>query len=148
MTATATRQRREEANEIIAIRPLRFEAADAALDEMRRRIIATRFPEKEPLADPSQGVQFAFIQALARLGDRLRLADVRDAPERSSPVHHRDQRDPARMVRAWVELMKRLGYSRFAAQGGDWGAFVTSAMAQQAPQVDRHPCEPPRFRAL
>jgi pimeloyl-ACP methyl ester carboxylesterase len=41
--------------------------------------------------------------------------------------------DPARMARAWVELMKRLGYSRFAAQGGDWGAFVTNVMAQQAP---------------
>ena len=41
--------------------------------------------------------------------------------------------DPARMARAWVELMKRLGYSRFAAQGGDWGGFVTNAMALQAP---------------
>src|SRR5256886_12698573 len=41
--------------------------------------------------------------------------------------------DPARMAPAWVELMKRLGYSRFVAQGGDWGAFVTNAMAQQAP---------------
>jgi pimeloyl-ACP methyl ester carboxylesterase len=41
--------------------------------------------------------------------------------------------DPARMARAWVELMKRLGYNRFAAQGGDWGAFVTNLMAQQAP---------------
>jgi pimeloyl-ACP methyl ester carboxylesterase len=40
--------------------------------------------------------------------------------------------DPAGMARAWVELMKRLGYSRFAAQGGDWGAFVTNAMAEQA----------------
>jgi len=41
--------------------------------------------------------------------------------------------DPAHMARAWVELMKRLGYSRFAAQGGDWGGFVTNLMAQQAP---------------
>jgi len=41
--------------------------------------------------------------------------------------------DPARMARAWAALMKRLGYSRFTAQGGDWGAFVTNAMAQQAP---------------
>ena len=37
------------------------------------------------------------------------------------------------MARAWTVLMKRLGYSRFAAQGGDWGAFVTNEMAQQAP---------------
>ena len=41
--------------------------------------------------------------------------------------------DPARIARAWVELMKRLGYSRFAAQGGDWGGFVTNLMAQQTP---------------
>src|SRR5437588_8968867 len=41
--------------------------------------------------------------------------------------------DPARMARAWTVLMKRLGYTHFVAQGGDWGAFVTNAMAQQAP---------------
>ena len=40
--------------------------------------------------------------------------------------------DPARMARAWVELMKRVGYNRFAAQGGDWGGLVTNLMAQQA----------------
>jgi pimeloyl-ACP methyl ester carboxylesterase len=40
---------------------------------------------------------------------------------------------PPRMAGAWVELMKRLGYSRFAAQGGDWGAFVTNEIAQLAP---------------
>lgn len=41
--------------------------------------------------------------------------------------------DPARMARAWTVLMKRLGYDRFVAQGGDWGAFVTNELAQQAP---------------
>src|SRR4029434_10911208 len=41
--------------------------------------------------------------------------------------------DPTHMARAWVKLMKRLGYSQFAAQGGDWGAFVTNLMAEQAP---------------
>jgi len=41
--------------------------------------------------------------------------------------------DPAHMARAWVQLMKRLGYNRFVAQGGDWGGFVTNAMAVQAP---------------
>ena len=40
---------------------------------------------------------------------------------------------PARMASAWTVLMKRLGYDRFVAQGGDWGAFVTNALAQQAP---------------
>jgi pimeloyl-ACP methyl ester carboxylesterase len=41
--------------------------------------------------------------------------------------------DPARMARAWVVLMKRLGYTRFVAQGGDWGAMITDVMATQAP---------------
>ena len=45
-----------------AIRPFRFEAPEAELVEMRRRITATRFPEKETVADFSQGVQLAFIQ--------------------------------------------------------------------------------------
>src|SRR4029077_8565555 len=40
--------------------------------------------------------------------------------------------DPERIARAWSELMKRLGYSRWVAQGGDWGAVITSAMARQA----------------
>src|SRR5262249_1814103 len=41
--------------------------------------------------------------------------------------------DPQRIARAWVVLMKRLGYERFAAQGGDWGAMVADVMAAQAP---------------
>ena len=40
---------------------------------------------------------------------------------------------PERMAKAWTALMKRLGYPRFVAQGGDWGAFVTDAIGQQAP---------------
>jgi pimeloyl-ACP methyl ester carboxylesterase len=41
---------------------------------------------------------------------------------------------PERMARAWAELMKRLGYSRYVAQGGDWGAFVVDQMGLQAPE--------------
>jgi len=41
--------------------------------------------------------------------------------------------DPARIARAWAELMKRLGYAQYVAQGGDWGAIVTDVMAAQAP---------------
>jgi pimeloyl-ACP methyl ester carboxylesterase len=41
--------------------------------------------------------------------------------------------DPARIARAWIVLMKRLGYSRFVAQGGDWGAVITDLMGLQAP---------------
>jgi hypothetical protein len=52
------------------------------------------------------------------------------------------------MARAWVELMKRLGYSRFAAQGGDWGAFVTNAMAHRSdcPHGDELPVGRPLAR--
>ena len=49
------------------------------------------------------------------------------------PSPTNDGWEPDKIARAWVALMKRLGYSRFAAQGGDWGAFVTNLMAQQAP---------------
>ena len=64
--ATVSERRTEQTTDKTAIRPFRFEAADAELDEMRRRITATRFPEKETVADFSQGVQRALMQALAR----------------------------------------------------------------------------------
>lgn len=53
-----------------AIRPFRVDVSEEALTELRRRIKATRLPEKETVADFSQGVQLAFIQALARIGRR------------------------------------------------------------------------------
>jgi pimeloyl-ACP methyl ester carboxylesterase len=46
---------------------------------------------------------------------------------------------PERMGRAWAELMERLGYSHYVAQGGDWGAFVVDQMGLQAPPGLRHP---------
>src|SRR5438067_10793658 len=63
---TATPQSNQQEPDKTAIRPFRFEAPEADLIELRRRITATRFPEKETVADPSQGVQLAFIQTLAR----------------------------------------------------------------------------------
>ena len=49
---------------------------------------------------------------------------------------------PERIGRAWDELMKRLGYTRYVAQGGDWGAFVVDQMGVQAPGgIARHPHE-------
>src|SRR3954464_6337157 len=66
MTQSVTAQGNKQAADKTAIRPFRFEAPEADLIELRRRITATRFPEKEPVADPSQGVQLALIQALAR----------------------------------------------------------------------------------
>src|SRR2546421_6322101 len=67
MTQTrATQRGGKQAPDKTAIRPFRFEAPEADLIELRRRITATRFPEKEPVDDPSQGVQLATMQALAR----------------------------------------------------------------------------------
>jgi pimeloyl-ACP methyl ester carboxylesterase len=205
--ATVTERPSERKADKTAIRPFRFEAVDAELDELRRRITATRFPEKETVADFSQGVQLAFIQALARYwatdynwrtveaklnsypnflteidGLDIHFMHIRSNHENAmplivthgwpgspieqlkiidpltNPTAHGGSAsdafhvvipsmpgygfsgkpttpgwDPAHMARAWVLLMKRLGYSRFAAQGGDWGGFVTNAMALQAP---------------
>ncbi len=65
-TATATQAAIEQASDQSAIRPFRVNVPEAELTDLRRRIKATRFPEKETVADFSQGVQLAFIQALAR----------------------------------------------------------------------------------
>jgi pimeloyl-ACP methyl ester carboxylesterase len=189
-----------------AIRPFRVNIPEAELTELRRRIKATRWPERETVTDESQGVQLATIQELARYwatdydwrkveaklnalpqfmteidGLDIHFIHVRSKHENALPLivthgwpgspieqlkiidpltnptaHGAGASDafdvvipsmagygfsgkpttpgwdPARMARAWVELMKRLGYRRFAAQGGDWGAFVTNVMAQQA----------------
>jgi hypothetical protein len=64
--ATVTARRTEQTTDNATIRPFHFEAPEAELIELRRRITATRFPEKEPVADGSHGVQLAVIQALAR----------------------------------------------------------------------------------
>src|SRR5687767_8535576 len=190
-----------------AIRPFRFQASDEALADLRRRIAETRWPEKETVADPSQGVQLAFMQELARYwataydwrqveaklfsypnfltqidGLDIHFMHIRSRHENAlplivthgwpgspieqlkliepltNPTAHGGSAsdafhlvipsmagygfsgkptapgwDPAHMARAWVELMKRLGYNRFAAQGGDWGGFVTNQMALLAP---------------
>ena len=66
-----------------AIRPFTVEIPEAELEDLRARIAATRLPEKETVADDSQGVQLATMQdARALLGDRVRLAQVRGAAER------------------------------------------------------------------
>src|SRR5947209_6415800 len=206
-TSTMPPAARSTEREDNSVRPFRVEIPDEALVDLRRRIAATRLPEKETVADQSQGVQLATIQALtyywateydwrkceARLqalpnfvteidGLDIHFIHVRSQHEDAmplivthgwpgsvveqlkivdpltNPTAHGGSAsdafhvvipsmagygfsgkpttpgwDPARMARAWVELMKRLGYNRFAAQGGDWGGFVTNAMAQQAP---------------
>jgi len=190
-----------------SIRSFEYRASDAELADLRRRVAATRFPEKEPVDDSSQGVQLATIQRLAgywatdydwrkverRLnalpqfmteidGLDIHFVHVRSTHENAlplivthgwpgsvieqlkivdplvNPTAHGGKASDAfhvvipsmagygfsgkptttgwdcvRMARAWAVLMERLGYTRYAAQGGDWGALVTEQMGAQAP---------------
>jgi pimeloyl-ACP methyl ester carboxylesterase len=189
-----------------AIRPFRIDVPEAELTELRRRINATRWPERETVTNESQGVPLATIQELARYwatdydwrkceaklnalpqfmteidGLDIHFIHVRSKNENALPIivthgwpgsvieqmkivdpltnptaHGASASDafhlvipslpgygfsgkpttagwdPDRIARAWAELMKRLGYNRYFAQGGDWGAPVSSAMARQA----------------
>ena len=206
-TASATQERSKPAADKDAIRPFRVNVPEAELTELRRRINATKWPERETVTDQSQGVQLATIQKLARywatdydwrkcearlnalpnfiteidgldihfihvrskhedalplivthgwpgsVVEQLKIVDPLTNPTAhgvsasdafhlvipSIPGYGFSGRptttgwDVARIARAWVELMKRLGYTRFVAQGGDWGAIVVDVMAAQAP---------------
>ncbi|MFD7406766.1 epoxide hydrolase family protein [Streptomyces sp. NPDC059866] len=190
-----------------AIRPFTFEFPEAELEDLRRRIEATRWPEKETVTDQSQGTQLATIQELARYwateydwrkieaklkalphfiteidGLDIHFIHVRSKHQNALPLivthgwpgsviaqlkiiepltdptaHGGDASDafhlvipsmpgygfsgkptttgwgPERIARAWGELMKRLGYTKYVAQGGDWGAIVTDLMGVHAP---------------
>jgi pimeloyl-ACP methyl ester carboxylesterase len=193
-----------------AIRPFHVNVPEAELTELRRRINATKWPERETVTDASQGVQLATVQALARYwatehdwrkvearlnalpqfiteidGLDIHFIHVRSKHENALPLivthgwpgsvieqlkivdpltnptaHGANASDAFHLVipsmpgygfsgkptttgwdapgiaRAWVVLMKRLGYTRFVAQGGDWGALVTDQMgAQAAPEL-------------
>ncbi|WP_446218543.1 epoxide hydrolase family protein [Micromonospora sp. IBHARD004] len=189
------------------IRPFTVEIPEADLKALRARIAATRWPEKETVADQSQGVPLETIQALARYWEKeydwrkvearlnalpnfvteidgldIHFIHVRSKHDDALPLivthgwpgsvieqlkivgpltdptaHGADASDafhlvipsmpgygfsgkptqpgwgPERIARAWIELMKRLGYTRFVAQGGDWGALITDVMGLQAP---------------
>jgi pimeloyl-ACP methyl ester carboxylesterase len=189
------------------IRPFQVNIPDEAFEDLRRRIAATNWPEKETVADQSQGVPLAMIQKLARYwatdynwrrcearlnalpqfiteidGLDIHFLHARSEHEDALPLivnhgwpgsiieqlkiidrltnptaHGASAADafhvvipsmpgygfsgkptgtgwgPERMGRAWAELMTRLGYSRYVAQGGDWGAFVVDQMGLQAP---------------
>ena len=189
------------------VRPFRMDFPEDALDDMRRRISATRWPEGETVTDDSQGVPLAMMQDLAHYwgekydwrtvetrlnalpqfvteidGLEIHFIHVRSRHEDALPIvithgwpgsiieqlkviepltdptaHGGGASDafhvvvpslpgygfsgkptatgwdPVRTARAWVVLMKRLGYTRFVAQGGDWGAAVTQTMGEQAP---------------
>jgi pimeloyl-ACP methyl ester carboxylesterase len=190
-----------------SIRPFQFNASDDDLADLKRRVAATRWPERETVADATQGVQLATIQKLAdywekaydwrkieaklnsypqfiteidgldihfihvksKHPDALPLIVTHGWPGSiieqlkiidplTNPTDHGGSASdafhlvipslpgygfsakptstgwgPDRIARAWVVLMKRLGYARFAAQGGDWGAMVTDVMGIQAP---------------
>jgi pimeloyl-ACP methyl ester carboxylesterase len=205
MTRSATRKLSEPAIDEAAIRPFHVKVPETELAELRRRINATKWPERETVTDMSQGVPLATMQKLARYwatdydwrkcearlealpqfiteidGLDIHFIHVRSKHEDALPLivthgwpgsviemlkivepltdptaHGASASDafhlvipsmpgygfsgkptttgwdPAHMARAWVELMKRLGYTRFAAQGGDWGALVTELMATQ-----------------
>jgi pimeloyl-ACP methyl ester carboxylesterase len=193
-----------------AVRPFQVGFPEEELAELRRRINATRWPERETVADDSQGVPLALMQDLARYwatdydwgrceaqlkalphfiteidGLDIHFIHVRSRHEDALPLivthgwpgsfieqlkiiepltdptahgassddafhvvipslpgHGFSAKpsatgwDPVRVARAWVVLMKRLGYDRFVAQGGDWGAAVTQTMgAQAAPEL-------------
>jgi pimeloyl-ACP methyl ester carboxylesterase len=191
-----------------AIRPFHLEIPDEQLDDLRRRIEATRWPSKELVDDRSQGVQLATMQALARYwttdydfgrlearlnalpqfiteidGLDIHFIHVRSPHEDALPLimthgwpgsvvelletvgpltdptaHGGDAEDAFHLVLpsipgygfsgeprelgwdagrigvAWAELMSRLGYTHYVAQGGDVGAYVTDAMGRQAPE--------------
>jgi pimeloyl-ACP methyl ester carboxylesterase len=196
-----------KATEDESIRPFRFKASDQALDDLRRRIKATQWPEKETVADGTQGVQLATMEKLARywandydwrkaearldavpqfitridgldihfihvgskhpnalpviithgwpgsIIEQMKIidplvnptanggseSDAFDVVVPSLPGYGFSGKPtapgwgPARIARAWDVLMKRLGYDRYVAQGGDWGAVVVDHMGLQAP---------------
>jgi pimeloyl-ACP methyl ester carboxylesterase len=190
-----------------SIRPFTINVPEEKLVDLRQRIAATQWPEKELVADASQGVQFATTQALARYwgtehdwrkvearlnalpqfiteidGLDIHFIHVKSRQENALPMivthgwpgsvieqlkiiepltdptahggsaadafhlvipslpgHGFSAKpsttgwDPIRIARAWIVLMKRLGYTRYVAQGGDWGNAVTEQMALQTP---------------
>jgi pimeloyl-ACP methyl ester carboxylesterase len=191
----------------LTVRPFQIHVPEEELVDLRRRIAATRWPDRETVSDESQGVQFATTQALARYwvtehdwrkvearlnalpqfiteidGLDIHFIHVRSKHENALPLivthgwpgsvieqlkiidpltnptaHGASAADafhlvipslpghgfsgkptatgwdPIRIARAWIVLMKRLGYAQYVAQGGDWGNAVTEQMALQAP---------------
>ena len=190
-----------------AIRPFRVSVPEEQLDDLRRRLAATRWPERETVGDDSQGVPLAMMQGLAHYwqadydwrkaeaklnalpqfmteidGLDIHFIHVRSKHDNAMPLivthgwpgsvieqlkiidpltnptaHGASAADafhlvipsipgygfsgkpattgwgPDRIARAWVVLMKRLGYPQFASQGGDWGGAIANVMAKQQP---------------
>ncbi len=198
---------RESGSGPTAIRPFKVNVPEADLADLRKRIEATRFPDKETVDDSSEGVQLATIQKLAKYwatqydwrkieaklnsypqfiteldGLDIHFVHVRSRHEDAlpliithgwpgsvieqlkiiepltDPTKHGGKANeafhvvipsmpgyglsakptttgwgPERIARAWITLMERLGYKRYVAQGGDWGALVTELIGKMAP---------------
>ena len=207
IAANVLRKGKPKATEGDAIRPFRVDIPEADLVELRRRVEAARWPDRETVRDSSQGVQLATIQKLAQHwktkydwrkieaklnalpnfittidGLDIHFIHVRSKHENAlpllvahgwpgsvieqlkivgpltDPTAHGGSAsdafhlvipsmpgygfsgkptttgwDPVRIANAYIELMKRLGYTRYGAQGGDWGAIVVDMMALKAP---------------
>src|SRR5215210_5331949 len=197
----------QQVGEEVAVRDFQIGVPQEELDDLRRRIAETRWPEKETVEDQSQGPRLATMQALARYwaeeydwreceeklkalphfiteidGLDIHFIHVRSEHEDALPLivlhgwpgsvieqlkiidpltnptaHGASASDafhvvipsmpgygfsgkptetgwgPEHMARAYAELMKRLGYDRYVAQGGDWGAQIVDVMGAQAP---------------
>ena len=190
-----------------SIRPFRVRVSGEALTDLRRRIQATRWPDKETVPDQSQGAQLARLQALVQYwgsgydwrkaeaqlnalpqfvttidGVDIHFIQVKSKEKNALPVlithgwpgsvfeflgtigpltdpvaHGGTAADafdvvipsipgygfsgrptapgwgPEHVAQVWAELMRRLGYTRYVAQGGDWGAVISTEFARQAP---------------
>ena len=190
-----------------SIRPFRVHVSDAALMDLKRRINATRWPDKETVADQSQGAQLARLQQLMKYwgtgydwrkaeaqlnalpqfmtnidGLDIHFIQVKSKEKNAMPLlithgwpgsvfeflgtigpltdpvaHGGTAADafdvvipsipgygfsgkptapgwgPEHVAQVWTKLMRRLGYTRYVAQGGDWGAVITTELARQAP---------------
>jgi len=207
-TRATTEARHSAATDDTSVRPFQVNVADEAIEDLRRRIAATRWPSRELVADRSQGVQLATTQELTRYwandydwracearlnalpqfkteidgveihfihvksphADALPLIMTHGWPGSvielletvgplTDPTAHGGTSEDAfhlvlpslpgygfsgeptelgwengRIAGAWAQLMNRLGYTRYVAQGGDVGAAVTDAMGRQAPE--------------
>jgi pimeloyl-ACP methyl ester carboxylesterase len=192
---------------VAAVRPFRVHMSDEAIADLRRRVVATRWPDKETVTDQSQGPQLAKMQALVRYwgtdydwrkaeaklnalpqfvttidGLDIQFVHVKSRHPNAMPLimthgwpgsvfellkvigpltdptayggRAEDAFDlvlpsfpgfgfsgkpqdtswgPLHVASAWDELMRHLGYTRYVAQGGDWGAIISQIMATQAP---------------
>ena len=206
-TEVALQEGSAQSADTAAIRPFKVDVPEAELTELRKRVQATRWPERETVSDATQGVQLSTVQALAQYwateydwrkieakmnalpqfitridGLDIHFIHVRSKHKNAlplivthgwpgsiieqmkiidsltNPTAHGGSAsdafdvvipsmpgygysgkpsttgwDPDHIARAWVMLMKRLGYTKFVAQGGDWGAVIVDLMGVQAP---------------